>query len=83
MNRGLVLLIFGLAAGCSQPDVDLRAREPITPAGAAYDDANAEHPRLTFLGGKSTPNDRCIVTQRKLNPHLPPVWVNGVPIGFC
>ena len=28
-------------------------------------------------------NDRCIVRMRPLSLSLPPVYVNGLPIGFC
>jgi hypothetical protein len=29
------------------------------------------------------PNDRCAVRKTKLNTKMPPVYVNGTPIGFC
>jgi hypothetical protein len=28
-------------------------------------------------------NDRCPITGTQLNPAIPPVYVNGRPIGFC
>jgi hypothetical protein len=28
-------------------------------------------------------NDRCAVRRVKLNPKMPPAWVNGRPVGFC
>jgi hypothetical protein len=28
-------------------------------------------------------NDRCAVRKVKLNPKLPPIYVNGHPVGFC
>jgi hypothetical protein len=28
-------------------------------------------------------NDRCAVRKVKLNPKMPPVYVNGQPVGFC
>ena len=28
-------------------------------------------------------NDRCAVRKVRLNPKMPPVYVNGRPIGFC
>lgn len=28
-------------------------------------------------------NDRCAVRMVKLNPKMPPVYVNGQPVGFC
>jgi hypothetical protein len=41
------------------------------------------HPRLRFVDSLVSQNDRCIVTGRKLNPRMAPMYVNGAPIGFC
>jgi hypothetical protein len=41
------------------------------------------YPRLRYTDSLVSVNDRCIVTARKLNPRMAPVYVNGVPIGFC
>jgi hypothetical protein len=30
-----------------------------------------------------TPNNHCPVTGHRLNTDVHPVYVNGVPIGFC
>ncbi len=40
-------------------------------------------PRLKFADSLLSPNDRCLVTHRKLNPRVRPVYVNGVPMAFC
>jgi hypothetical protein len=40
-------------------------------------------PRLVFGDGLISLNDRCIVRKTKLNPKMPPVYVNGRPVGFC
>lgn len=45
--------------------------------------ADPKHPRLKFADSLVTPNDRCMVSQAKLNPRVRPVYVNGVPMGFC
>jgi len=45
--------------------------------------ADPKHPRLKFADSLVTPNDRCMVSQAKLNPKVHPVYVNGVPMGFC
>jgi hypothetical protein len=45
--------------------------------------ADPKHPRLKFADSLVTPNDRCMVSQAKLNPKVRPVYVNGVPMGFC
>ncbi len=41
-------------------------------------------PRMRYLeSGLIAPNDRCAVRKVRLNPKMPPVYVNGRPIGFC
>ena len=40
-------------------------------------------PRVRYAGSLLSVNDRCLVTQRKLNIRMPPVYVNGTPMGFC
>ena len=45
--------------------------------------ANPNRPRLKFADSLVSANDRCIVAQEKLNPKVRPVYVNGVPMGFC
>lgn len=40
-------------------------------------------PRLKYTDSLTSANDRCIVSQAKLNPKMAPLYVNGVPIGFC
>ena len=41
------------------------------------------HPRIKFADSLVSANDRCIVAQEKLNLKVRPVYVNGVPLGFC
>lgn len=50
---------------------------------AAYTDTTAEFPRLRFADGEESLNDRCPVRKAKLNRRLPPLFVNGHPVGFC
>ena len=45
--------------------------------------ADPAHPRIKFADSLVSPNDRCMVSQEKLNPRVRPVYVNGVPMGFC
>jgi hypothetical protein len=45
--------------------------------------ADSLHPRLKYADSLVSGNDRCMVLQRKLNPRVRPVYVNGVPLGFC
>lgn len=67
------------AAGCGG-----RPAELVPPVGEpAVVDAAAAFPRIRFADGSISANDRCPVTKRKLSPYFPPVYVNGLPIGFC
>ena len=45
--------------------------------------ADPAFPRLKYVDSLTSANDRCIVSQAKLNPKMSPLYVNGVPIGFC
>lgn len=41
-------------------------------------------PRLRYFDGDQVSlNDRCAVRKVKLNPKMPPIYVNGQPVGFC
>ena len=42
-----------------------------------------DFPRLKYADSLVSANDRCIVSQATLNPKMAPLYVNGVPIGFC
>lgn len=42
-----------------------------------------EFPKVLYADTLISANDRCIVAQSRLNPRVRPVYVNGVPIGFC
>jgi hypothetical protein len=45
--------------------------------------ADSTRPRLKFADSLVSVNDRCVVTHNKLNAQIPPVYVNGRPVGFC
>jgi len=42
-----------------------------------------DHPRIRYADSLLSANDRCIVAKQKLNVKVRPVYVNGMPIGFC
>ena len=61
-----------------------RPAELVPPVGKPeLVDASAELSRIRFGDGLVSANDRCPVTKRKLSVAFPPVYVNGLPIGFC
>lgn len=54
-----------------------------TPAQRHVPGTDPEHPRVQYADSSVSLNDRCIVRQNKLNTKIPPVYVNGKPVGFC
>ena len=61
-----------------------RPAELVLPVGKVeLVDASAELPRIRFADGLISINNLCPVTKRKLSVAFPPVYVNGLPIGFC
>jgi hypothetical protein len=78
MHRFLLLPpLLLLAAGCDRP----------VPAGAgviAVESGDPERPRLRYLDGQVSSNTSCAIRRgNRLNPRVPPMRINGVPIGFC
>ena len=45
--------------------------------------ADSLHPRVKYADSLVSANERCMVAQQKLNLRVRPVYVNGVPMGFC
>jgi hypothetical protein len=46
--------------------------------------ADAARPRVRYADGQVGPLDHCAIrTANKLSRRIPPVYVNGTPIGFC
>ena len=54
-----------------------------TGAIAFVDAAQDSFPRIRFADGRISLNDRCPVRQVRLNRRMPPIYVNGQPVGFC
>ncbi len=75
----LVCLLLTAVVACGG-----RPAELVLPVGKVeFVDASAELPRIRFGDGLISVNDLCPVTKRKLSVAFPPVYVNGLPIGFC
>ena len=94
MNRPTLFLIalaaclgaFGFA--CSEEKAEKAEKEE--PAAKEYmvmgEFVNPEDtlPRVRYYeDGQVSLNDRCAVRKVKLNPKMPPIYVNGQPVGFC
>jgi hypothetical protein len=81
----VAVLALGLACSKQKP----QAEKP--PAGdkdymvmGEYVNAQDSLPRLRYFDGNQVSlNDRCAVRKAKLNPKMPPIYVNGQPVGFC
>jgi len=83
MSRLFALVLCGLlAAGCGAETAG-RSPEAGPADTVAYLDPGSEFPRLLYDHGVASLNDRCPVRRAKLNPKVPPTFVNGRPIGFC
>jgi hypothetical protein len=56
---------------------------PITQAQRYVPAADPKLPKLKYADSLTSVNDRCVVTHNKLNPQIDPIYINGVPVGFC
>ena len=75
MKGSIVVVLAGLGLSV--------ALAPAVQAQRYVTTADSLHPRVKFADSLVSANDRCIVAQNKLNRRVRPVYVNGVPIGFC
>ena len=72
---------LALLAGCAEPP---KKTAPMPALGVAHFENPAEEkPRIRWGDDPLSLNDRCIVRKVKLNLRMPPIFVNGKPIGFC
>ena len=70
-----------LIEGCAEAP---RKTTPMPALGVAhYENPTEEKPRIRWGEDPLSLNDRCIVRKVKLNLRMPPIFVNGKPIGFC
>jgi hypothetical protein len=81
--RGAALLAGAVVAAALAPPGAPVVAPP--PARAQHHIATADtaHPLVRYADSTVSVNDRCIVRQTKLGPRVFPVYVNGLPIGFC
>ena len=78
----VIALLFGLAACGTKRAEQPEPPRPAMTVMASYTDTSA-FPHLRFEDGAISLNDRCPVRRVKLNRKMPPVFVNGRPVGFC
>jgi hypothetical protein len=77
----LSLLLLALVA-CER-DVAVEPPRPAMTMMATVVDTSLEFSPLRFEDGAVSLNDRCPVRRARLNRKMPPVFVNGRPVGFC
>ncbi|MEE9271017.1 MAG: hypothetical protein V3V49_12235 [Candidatus Krumholzibacteria bacterium] len=78
---GLVLVgAAGVLLGCGRQEHQQRAA---VHASVRYVEKGDSFPLIEYADGQRSLNDRCPVRQTKLNLKMPPVYVNGRPVGFC
>ena len=80
---GLLVLV-----ACSSADSmrqGMARRAPLDGNGVvALPSADPARFHLRYVDGQVSLNDACAIRlQNKLNPKIPPLYVNGQPIGFC
>jgi hypothetical protein len=86
-----VLLALLFAAACAAPSrapsasVPARTPFPLDDDGIVYVEGHdPSYPRVRYLDGQLSANQSCAIRlANKLNTRIPPVYVNGRPVGFC
>lgn len=85
MRKALITLaVLTAALGCSgesDSHGEGDANQPVM-LGEYVSADSLPHIRY-FEDGRVSLNDRCPVRKVKLNRRMPPVYVNGRPVGFC
>lgn len=78
MKRTIVAAGLLLLTACA-------GRPQLTGDGVfALASADPMHPRLRFGDGQISMNASCMIKLgNKLNPKIPPFYLNGTPVGFC
>lgn len=62
-----------------------RPPRPLSDDGVFYvQSSEPASPRVRYLDGQVSLNDSCAIRRgSKLNRRVPPIYINGQPIGFC
>ena len=85
MNRArTVALVVAVAALTSAGKKEEATAPPKHQVFGEYIQPEDSFPKLRYFDtGIVSLNDRCAVRKVRLNSKMPPVYVNGQPIGFC
>lgn len=87
IHRSVVLVAAVAALACSEKEEAKQEEAASTMPSVVYGEFIAPDDSLQRMRYLETGlvglNDRCAVRKVRLNPKMPPVYVNGQPIGFC
>jgi hypothetical protein len=69
----------------SPEEAPMRPPRPLDDDGVAYVlGPNPSYARVRYVDGQVSLNESCAIrVENKLSRKIPPVYVNGRPIGFC
>lgn len=78
-------LVVAEEPAASEDELPVRPPRPLDDEGIAYVlAAQPGFPRVRYLDGQLSLNESCAIrVENKLSRKIPPVYVNGQPIGFC
>lgn len=80
----LTIATLAVLAGCGDDKPQtVEAPRPAMTMMATVVDTALDYSPLRFEDDTISLNDRCPVRRARLNPKMPPVFVNGRPVGFC
>lgn len=78
-------LVLAEAPAADLDALPTRPPRPLDDEGIVYVlAAQPGYPRVRYLDGQLSLNESCAIrVENKLSRKIPPVYVNGQPIGFC
>ncbi len=79
----IALLVGAAAAAALAAPVTPIVAPPRAHAQHYIATSDTAHPLVRYADSTVSLNDRCIVRQTGLAVRMRPVYVNGLPIGFC
>ena len=93
MHRVACVLLALLPLACAgalareEAPAAMMPMQPVVLDGAGVFPVSGDdvtRPRLRYADGQVSLNDTCAIRMDKtLNPKIPPVYINGQPVGFC
>ena len=71
--------VFNVLSGCGKKT----DRKDEFPPQGEFVSGQTDWPKVKYRNGQTSINDRCVVERHRLSRNVPPVYVNGKPVGFC